>query len=116
MQIPLQVRFHGLPPSHSVAREVAHRVRELETDFPRIVSCRVAIALPHRHRQQGRCFRVRVDLGMPGRHAIAGRIADADPAHADVYVAIRDAFRAARRQLEQQVGRRREWTSQAPAA
>jgi hypothetical protein len=42
---------------------------------------------------------VRVDLGMPGRHAMAGRTAGADPAHEDIYVAIRDAFRAARRQL-----------------
>jgi len=99
MQIPLRVSFHGLAPSHSVAGAVVHRACELEAEFPRIVSCRVAVELPHRHRRQGRRFRVRVDLGMPGRHAIAGRAAGADPAHEDVYLAIRDAFRAARRQL-----------------
>jgi ribosome-associated translation inhibitor RaiA len=102
-----------LAPSHSVARDVAHRARELEAEFPRIVSCRVSIALPHRHRQQGRRFRVNVNMGIPGRHAVAGRT-DEDPAHEDVYVAIRDAFRAARRQLEEHVDRGQDVTKESP--
>jgi hypothetical protein len=107
MKLPLQVSFHGLPSSAAVEHDVQRRAAELEAEFPRIVSCRVSIELPHRHQQQGRCFRVRVDLGIPGAHVVAGA-ADEDPAHEDVYVALRDAFRAAHRQLEAHFGRRDE--------
>jgi ribosome-associated translation inhibitor RaiA len=106
MQLPLQVTFHGLPASESVERSVRQHVTDLEAAFPRIVSCRVSIELPHRHRQQGGRYRVRVDLGVPGRHAVATHAAEEDPAHEDVHVAIRDAFRAVKRQLEEQAGRR----------
>jgi len=100
MQMPLKIRFHGFPTSDAVEEDVRRRVADLEKSFPRIVSCNVSIELPHHHQQQGRAYRVQVDLGVPGKHLVAGRSADADPAHQDVYVAIRDAFRAAERQLE----------------
>jgi ribosome-associated translation inhibitor RaiA len=105
MQTPLQVRFHGLPPSEAVEGEVRRQAAELDGFFPRLVSCRVVIDIPHRHQQQGRLYRVQVDLGVPGAHLVVSRTAGKDPAHEDVYIAIRDAFRAARRQLEDQVQR-----------
>jgi len=106
MQTPLQITFHGIPASEAAEREVRRWVADIEEVFPRLVSCRVSIEIPHQHQQRGRLYRVQVDLGIPGAHLIAGRNADGDPAHEDVYVAIRDAFRAARRQLEGQVRRR----------
>jgi ribosome-associated translation inhibitor RaiA len=110
LQIPLQIRFHGLAASEAVEGEVRRRATELEEIFPRLVSCRITIELPHRHHQHGRRFRVQVDLGVPGTHLVAAT-ADEDPAHEDVYVAVRDAFRAAKRQLENQVQRDRADTS-----
>ena len=100
MQTPLQISFHGLPASEAVERDVRGWVAQLEHVFPRIVSCRVTIEIPHRHQQRGQLYRVQVDVGVPRSHLIAGRTTDDDPAHADVYIAIRDAFRAAKRQLE----------------
>jgi ribosome-associated translation inhibitor RaiA len=111
MQTPLQVRFHGFPVSEAIDGEVRRRLAELEEVFPRLVSCRVSIDLPHRHQQKGRLYRVQVDLGVPGTHVVAGRTAEGEPAHQDVYIAVRDAFRAARRQLEEQVQRRGDNTS-----
>ena len=73
----------------------------------RIVSCRVLIEAPHRHHQQGRLYRVRIEIGVPGEHIVVGRSPDEDSAHADPHVAVRDAFRAAKRQLEDHVGRLR---------
>jgi ribosome-associated translation inhibitor RaiA len=106
MQQPLQVTFHGLPVSETVEQDVRRAAAELEAEFPRIVSCRVSIELPHRHQQQGRRYRVRVDAAIPGVHVVAGRAAAEDPAHEDVHVALRHAFEAVRRQLEHSVGRR----------
>ena len=49
----------------------------------------------HRHKQQGRPFNVRIALHVPGGELVVNR-----DRHADVYVALRDAFDAGRRQLE----------------
>ena len=68
--------------------------------FDGIVSCRVSIEAPHRHQHQGGLYRVTVDIGAPGAHIVVGRSPDAHAAHADPYVALRDAFRAARRRLQ----------------
>jgi ribosome-associated translation inhibitor RaiA len=100
MQMPLKIRFHGFPTSDAVEQDVRRRVEALEKTFPRVVSCNVSIELPHHHQRQGCAYRVQVDLGIPGRHLVAGGSPDDDPTHQDVYVAIRDAFRAAERQLQ----------------
>jgi len=45
-------------------------------------------------------FHVRVDLKVPGREIVVGRDPAANRGHEDIYVAIRDAFDAAQRLLE----------------
>jgi cold shock CspA family protein len=60
----------------------------------------VAVETPHRHHHRGNLFHVRIDITVPGRELVVGRSPAAHHAHEDVYVAIRDAFRAAARQLE----------------
>ena len=45
-------------------------------------------------------YHVRVDLALPGHQIVAGREPALHRAHEDVYVAIRDAFDAVRRRLE----------------
>jgi ribosome-associated translation inhibitor RaiA len=107
MQTPLQITFHQLPPSAALEADVRSRVAELEQFFDRIVSCKVLVETPHRHQHQGRLYRVRIELGVPGQHLVVGRSPDQDGAHEDAYVAIHDAFRAARRQLEDYVEQRR---------
>jgi ribosome-associated translation inhibitor RaiA len=73
---------------------------ELEKVFDRITSCRVMIEAPHQHQRKGRLFHVRVDLTVPGGELLVRRDPAEHHAHKDVYVAIRDAFDAAVRQLE----------------
>ena len=104
MQTPLQITFHQLPPNPALEADVRKWVDDLASVFDRIVSCRVLIEAPHRHHQQGRHYRVRIEIGVPGEHIVAGRSPDEDDAHTDPYVTVRDAFRAARRQLEDHVG------------
>jgi len=107
MQTPLQLTFHQLPPSPALEADVRSWVDDLATVCDRIVSCRVLIEAPHRHHHQGQLYRVRIEIGVPGARIVAGRSPDEDGAHADPYVAVRDAFRAARRQLEDHVERLR---------
>jgi ribosomal subunit interface protein len=107
MQVPLQITFRHMDSSDAVAARIRERAAELERFFDRIVSCRVVVECRHPRRQQGNLFRIRVDLKIPGRDLIIGRDPAAHHAHEDVYVAIRDAFDAARRVLEDRARERR---------
>jgi len=103
MQLPLQITFRHMDSSDAVAARIRERSEELERFFDRIVSCRVVVECRHPRRQQGNLFRVRVDLKVPGDEIVVGRDTQAHHAHEDVYVAIRDAFDATRRLLEDHV-------------
>ena len=107
MQLPLQITFRHMDPSDAVAARIQERAAELERFFDRIVSCRVIVECRHPRHQQGNLFQVRVDLKVPGNEIAVGRDPAAHHAHEDVYVAIRDAFDAARRLLEDHVRRGR---------
>ena len=55
----------------------------------------MVVEVPHKHHHQGQQFNVRIDIGVPGSEIVVNR----DHAE-DIYVALRDAFDAAKRQLE----------------
>ena len=95
-----QITFHQLPQSPALEEDIRRSIAHLETLFERIVSCRVVVDAPHRHHHQGWRYRVRIDIAVPGEHLAIGSTPDQDSAHEDPYVAARDAFRAARRRLE----------------
>jgi cold shock CspA family protein len=100
MQVPLEIQFRNMDASEAVAAAARDHVAKLEQLADSIVSCRVAIEAPHRHHQQGNLYTVTIDVRFAGGEAIANRAPDANHAHEDVYVALRDAFKAARRQLQ----------------
>src|SRR5690606_18526093 len=80
---------------------------KLERYCSNITGCRVAIELPNQKRSKGNLFVVRIDLEVAGTLLVADRAPDQDHSHEDVYVAIRDAFNAMRRQLQDYVRLRR---------
>jgi ribosomal subunit interface protein len=100
MQIPLEIHFHNTAKSDAVEAAIRERATKLEHFADNIVSCRVTVDAPHKHHRQGKLFRVSVDVHIPGGHVIASRDPAQHHAHEDVFVAIRDAFDAVRRQLQ----------------
>lgn len=100
MQLPLQITFRDMEPSEAIEAKIRERVGKLDRFYDRIMACRVIIEAPHRHHHQGKLYHVRVDLTVPQDELLARREPPLHHAHEDVYVAIRDAFDAARRQLE----------------
>lgn len=100
MQLPLQITFRHMASSPTLEARIRRRAAELERFFDRIISCRVVVECRHRRHQQGNLFGVRIDLTVPGREIVVGRDPAARRAHEDVHVAVRDAFDAARRLLE----------------
>jgi ribosome-associated translation inhibitor RaiA len=108
MQTDPRITFHQMPASTALEATVREGIEELERIHERITSCRVVISAPNGHHRHGGAFDVRIDVQLPGDEiVVAGHGAAEKPEHADAHLAVRDAFRAARRQLESHVGRRR---------
>lgn len=105
--LPLQITFRDMEPSEAVRARIVKRVTELEQFHQRIMSCRVVVRAPHRHQTKGRLYSVRIDLKVPRREIVINREPAARHAHEDIYVAIRDAFDALDRRLEDTARRRR---------
>lgn len=80
---------------------VRNEISKLEQFYGRITSCRVVIAKRQRRHVHGDLYSASVRLSLPdGREVVANRNPPADHAHEDIDVAVRDAFAAARRQLQ----------------
>lgn len=107
MQIPLQITYRDMPPSDAVDANIKEKVQKLEHFADNITSCRVVIEAPHKHQHKGQLYVVHIDITLPGKEIVVSRHPDAHHAHEDIYVAIRDAFNAARRQLEDHSRRHR---------
>jgi ribosome-associated translation inhibitor RaiA len=116
MPLPLQITFRHMDPSPALEARIRHRAAELEQFFARITSCRVVVESRHRHRHQGNLFEVHIDLSVPGSQLVAGRNHAFDHSHEDAHVAVRDAFDAARRQLEDYIRAVRDGAKHASAA
>jgi ribosomal subunit interface protein len=95
MKIPMQITIRDVEHSEALETHIRERAEKLDEFFDRIMSCRVVVEMPHKHHQQGKQFNVRIDIGVPGNEIVVNR----DHSE-DVYIALRDAFDAAKRQLE----------------
>lgn len=100
MDIPLQITWRGLTASPALETDIRERVNKLETFYDHIVSCRVVVESPHHHHHQGNLFHIAIDIKVPGTEIVVGRGPTAHQSHEDVHVALRDAFDAAKRQLQ----------------
>lgn len=107
MQIPLQITFRHMEPSEALEAKIREKAQKLDQFAEHIMSCRVTIDMEHKHHKQGKLFGVKIDITVPGTEIIADRHPDKHHAHEDVYVALRDAFDASRRQLEDYVRKQR---------
>lgn len=103
METPLQITMHNVPRSDALEARIRESAAKLELFHSRITSCRVTIDQPERHHHQGRQFGVRIDVRAPGHEEVVSTLKH----HEDVYVALRDAFDSARRQLEDVVRKAR---------
>lgn len=118
MILPIQITFRNMNHSDAVEAKIREEAAKLESFYDGIMSCRVMAEIPHHHHQRGNPFHIRIDLSVPGGELVVqheptlhssmqkveeDRITkekEAQAAHKDIYVAIRDAFKAARRKLQ----------------
>jgi cold shock CspA family protein len=100
MQLPLQITFRGFSHSDAVEAAIRGKAAKLDEFFPRLVSCRVMVESRHHRHHQGNLYHIRIELGVPNKEIVVSHEHHDEQAREDIYVVIRDAFDAARRQLE----------------
>jgi cold shock CspA family protein/ribosome-associated translation inhibitor RaiA len=108
MQTPVEIDFQGLQPNEQLHACVTRNISTLEQRFGRITACRVVIKGPSERHRKGGAFDVTIRLSLPqGREVDIGRSEKAEPDNRllDPVVALNDAFKRARRQLQDQARR-----------
>jgi ribosomal subunit interface protein len=98
----LQITFRNMESSPALETRIRELVQKLQRFSSQIIRCQVVVEAPHHRRhEQGALFDFQVEVTVPGKEIVIGHAHSKDPAHTNAYVALRDAFRAARRQLQE---------------
>ncbi len=106
METPVQIDFQGMDASPDVHSAIAKHVAQLEQRFGRVTAGRVVLKAPGGHHRTGGLYEINIRLALPeGKEVNVGRTAQNDERHSDLTFAINDAFKRARRQLQDQVSR-----------
>ena len=100
MKLPIRISFRHLDRSDALETYIRERADELDQFYDQIMHCEVIVEEDHRRHAQGNLFHVRIDVSVPGKELVVRREPHSHHAHEDAFVAVRDAFDAMRRQLE----------------
>jgi ribosomal subunit interface protein len=98
MILPLQITSRNLELTEAIKADIRNHAEKLDKYYSKIMSCRVAVeSIPNRS-----WYNVRIDMTVPGTELVVKR-----DSNSDLYMAIRDAFHDARRELEDFARRQR---------
>ncbi len=104
METPLQIDFQGMDAKQDIRAAIAKHVAQLEERFGRVTAGRVVLKAPGGHHRTGGLYEINVRLALPeGREVNIGRTPQNDERYSDLNFALNDAFKRARRQLQDQV-------------
>lgn len=125
MELPIQITFRNMDSSEQVKEWIRAEAEKLETFYHPIMSCRVAVEVPHRHRRKGAVYGVRIDLTLPGTEIVVKRAPtlahrlrqvkqtavsknkEVDAPRKNLRIAINEAFGAACRRLQEYARKQR---------
>ena len=103
MQTPAQVEFENLTAPPELRSAIDQHIAELEKRFGRSTAGRIVVRGPGDRHHNGGQYHVSIRLVLPeGREVNVGRTPSEDERFADVTFAVDDAFKRARRQLQDQ--------------
>jgi ribosomal subunit interface protein len=97
---PVDIRANGVIVTPEANAYLHERINRLRRFYPAFIGCRVVIEAPERHHRKGGPYRVAIHAEIPGVDLHVTRT-EAD----DLHVAIRTAFQALQRQLDERVAR-----------
>lgn len=95
MQVPVELTERNVNLDEAAKQRIIDKAYGLDNYFDRITACRVVAEVPHQHQNKGVEYRIQIEVDVPGKLLVVKR-----KPNVDLNAAIRDAFDAARRQLE----------------
>ena len=95
-----QIVFHNMDQSTLISDAVNKRISKLQRFCDRILAGRVVLDSPHNNHHKGKVYSVGLEIHTPSKEGRVNQEQHDNHAHEDLYVAIRDAFNAAERQLK----------------
>jgi ribosome-associated translation inhibitor RaiA len=110
MTYPITINFLHMDRSEALEKLLRERAEKLAQVHPAITACHVVVEPEGRHQHQGRRYGVRLDIHIKGKTLAISRVT-----HEDAFVSARDAFDAAKRQLDAEIDVTRGFTRQAQA-
>lgn len=106
METPVEINYHDAEVSPVVRKAIEDHVGQLESRYGRITSCRVVLTGPGQRHRSGGLYDVRIHLVLPnGKSVDVDRVNHDDERFSDIHFAINDAFKRARRKLQDQARR-----------
>ena len=125
MPFPSTVKFRNMQKLENLEADILKRLDRLVRYGPSLLGAKVVVEPVAQQRQSGQRYHVRIELDLPGdtivvahtpeRRVVLRRSAarsvrkqdEPDQAHTDAGLAVRDAFAAARRRLQDYVRKQR---------
>ncbi|PCJ25603.1 MAG: ribosomal subunit interface protein [SAR86 cluster bacterium] len=95
----IQVVFHNIDQTDALTEAVQKRIQKLSRFCDQIINGRVVLDSPHNNHHKGRVYSVSLEIHTPNLEVRVNQDQHDNHAHEDLYVAIRDAFNVAERQL-----------------
>jgi hypothetical protein len=125
MKADMTMTFRGLAPRKWVEEEIRKHAAKLDTYYRHIESCHAVVSVPHRHHGAGNRFSVRLEILVPDEEIVVSRASnlhasvkdlgesewvkafDVEGMRTDLKLVVREAFDAARRQIQDYARRHR---------
>jgi ribosomal subunit interface protein len=102
MDLQLQITTRELAGSQALEEKIRDKAEKLAKLYDHIVSLHIVVESPERRHHKGKLYNCKIRLTVPGDEIVVNHESDVDP-----YVSVRDAFDAAKRQLQDHVDRKR---------
>jgi ribosomal subunit interface protein len=99
--LPVQITIRDIASSKPLEIHLRQKAQKLTHFNDKIISCRIVVELLQKHKHQGKLYNARIDVAVPGKE-----LAVTKKCNEDVYVAIRDAFSAIERKIEEYARKR----------
>lgn len=94
--IPVQITLRNVTTSPALHEHISQKAEKLNRFHDQISRCRIVIETPKKHSKQGKVYTAHIDILVPGKEIVVTH-----KKNHDIYIAIRDAFDAIARRLEE---------------
>lgn len=93
--LPVQITIRDIPGSQALETHLRSKASKLKQFYKTLTSCRIVVEFDQKHKHRGKIYNVKLDVTVPGKELVV-----TNKSNEDVYIAVRDAFIAIIRQLD----------------